>query len=72
MTKMELFLDAMHDAPVIAAVKDNEGLERALASDNTVIFLLYGTILNISDLIRKTKAAGKMAFVHIEIGRAHV
>ncbi|MEY8386799.1 glycerol-3-phosphate responsive antiterminator [Oscillospiraceae bacterium 38-13] len=67
MTKMELFLDAMHDAPVIAAVKDNEGLERALASDNTVIFLLYGTILNISDLIRKTKAAGKMAFVHIDL-----
>ena len=67
MTKMELFLDAMQDAPVIAAVKDDGGLERALAADNTVIFLLYGTILNITDLIRRTKSAGKLAFVHIDL-----
>ena len=35
------------DAPVIAAVKDDAGLRRALESDCQVIFLLYGTILMI-------------------------
>ena len=64
---LKLFVEAMQDAPVIAAVKHDEGLVRALASDCTVVFLLYGTILNISELVRRTKAAGKLAFIHIDL-----
>ena len=47
--KLNLFVEAMQDAPVIAAVKNDEGLDRALSSGCTVVFLLYGTILNIGD-----------------------
>jgi len=65
--KLQRFLEAIQDAPVIAAVKNDEGLERAVASDSTVVFLLYGTILNIEGLVRRTKAAGKLAFVHIDL-----
>ena len=53
MEKLELFIEAIQDAPVIAAVKNDEGLERALASDNTVVFLLYGSILNSQELVRR-------------------
>lgn len=65
--KLKLFVEAIHDAPVIAAVKDDQGLERALTSDSTVVFLLYGTILNIRELVQKVKEAGKLAFVHIDL-----
>lgn len=66
-SKLKLFLDAIQEAPVIAAVKDGQELEQALASDCTVVFLLYGTILNIHELVRRTKEAGKLALIHIDL-----
>ena len=65
--KLNLFVEAMQDAPVIAAVKNDEGLDRALSSGCTVVFLLYGTILNIGELVRRVKEAGKLAFIHIDL-----
>lgn len=59
----ELFMDA----PIIAAVKDDGGLQRALESDCQVIFLLYGTVLNIGDLVERVHGAGKHCFVHIDM-----
>lgn len=66
-SKLKLFLAAIQETPVIAAVKDGEGLEQALASDCTVVFLLYGTILNLPELVRRTKEAGKLALIHIDL-----
>ena len=66
-SRLKLFVEAMRDAPVIAAVKDDEGLERALASDCKVVFLLYGTILNVKDLVGRVKGAGKLAFIHLDL-----
>ena len=65
--KLQLFVEAIQDAPVIAAVKNDEGLERALSSESTVVFLLYGTILNIRELVQRVKEAGKLAFIHIDL-----
>lgn len=55
------------DAPVIAAVKDNAGLQKALDSDCRVIFLLYGTILNIDSLVKRVQDRNKICFVHIDL-----
>lgn len=65
--KTEAFIDAIQDCPVIAALKNDEGLEKALASDCTTVFFLYGTILNIASLIERAKAAGKLVFVHADL-----
>ena len=46
--KQSDFMEAIQDAPVIAALKSDEGLEKALQSDCTTVFFLYGTILNIA------------------------
>ena len=46
-------MDALQESPVIAALKNDEGLERALQSDCTTIFFLYGTILNIASLAQR-------------------
>lgn len=59
--------ELLADAPVIAAVKNDTGLERALSSDCAAIFFLYGTILNISELTARAKSSGKLVFVHIDL-----
>ena len=62
-TTKELLLDS----PVIAAVKDDAGLQKALDSDCQVIFLLYGNILNIDSLVRTVHEREKRCFVHIDL-----
>ena len=62
------FYDAVAANPVIAAVKDAEGLERCLALDDIqIVFILYGSILNIGELVRRVKAAGKFVLVHADL-----
>ncbi|MDO4489849.1 MAG: glycerol-3-phosphate responsive antiterminator [Lachnospiraceae bacterium] len=63
----DFFTDLLLDSPIIAAVKDEEGLKRALASDCQVIFLLYGTLLNIQDIIARAKQKNRLVFVHIDL-----
>jgi glycerol uptake operon antiterminator len=60
-------INALNEAPVVASVKNDEGLDTALDSDCGVIFFLYGTICNIGTLIERVKEAGKMAFVHLDL-----
>lgn len=61
------FLQAVQDAPIIAAVKNDEGLEKALKSDCTVIFFLYGSICTISSLVQRAKDTNKLVFVHLDL-----
>ena len=64
---MQLTNELLMDSPVIAAVKEDAGLRQALTSDCQVIFLLYGTILNIRGLVEQIHNAGKICFVHIDL-----
>lgn len=60
-------LDLLADVPVVASVKNEPGLAAALKSDVPVVFLLYGDILNIGSLTQRIHAAGKAAFVHLDL-----
>ena len=60
-------LDLIQNSPVIAAVKNEEGLHQAISSDSAVIFILYGTVLNIQSIVAQVKAAKKRAIVHIDL-----
>ena len=52
--KQEL-MDAIQETPVIAAVKDDDGLQNALQNENIrVVFILYGDICNISTFSRSS------------------
>lgn len=53
--------------PVIAAVKDEEQLERALKTNCDIIFFLFGNICNITSLVKRAKDAGKISFVHLDL-----
>ena len=53
--------------PIIAAVKDDEGLFKALKEDVEIVFVLYGDINTISQIVSKIKNAGKVAMVHVDL-----
>lgn len=57
----------LEEMPVVAAVKNHEGLEKSLCSDSGIVFVLYGDINSIPEITRRIQAAGKFAFVHIDL-----
>ena len=61
------FKEALEESPIIVAVKDEEGLKKCVTSDSRVIFILYGDILTIPDIVATVKDAGKIAMVHIDL-----
>ena len=62
------FFDAMMDNPIIAAVKDMEGLQRCSeCEDIKVVFVLFGDICSIGDIVKKIKDTGKIAMVHVDL-----
>lgn len=62
------FYDAVEANPVIAAVKNDAGLQAAVEMEEIqVIFVLYGDVCTIPEILEKIKAAGKKAMVHIDL-----
>ncbi len=61
------FKEALEDSPIIAAIKDDEGLQKCVTSDSRVVFILYGDVISISDIVASVKAAGKIAMVHLDL-----
>lgn len=61
------FKEALEDSPIIAAIKDDEGLQKCLNSDSRVIFILYGDIVSIADIVDTVKSSGKIAMVHLDL-----
>lgn len=64
MIKLEEILE---DNPVIPAVKNFKDLRRAVDSSAQVIFVLFGTIINIKEICEELKSRGKLVFIHIDM-----
>lgn len=64
---MHKMIEALEDCPVIAAVKDDKGLEECLDMEVELVFVLYGTVCTISDIVKKIKEKGKRAVVHMDL-----
>ena len=61
------FREALEDSPILAAIKDAEGLERCKSCESRIVFILYGDLCNIEEIVEEVKAAGKLAIVHIDL-----
>ena len=62
------FYDAVEANPVISAVKNDAGLQAAVEMEEIqVIFVLYGDVCTIPEILERIKAAGKKAMVHIDL-----
>lgn len=63
----EEFYKALEEYPVVTAVKDYQGLELALETESKVVFILFGNITDIAQIVRKVKAKKKIAIVHVDL-----
>ena len=62
------FYDIFEENPVIAAVKDTDGIEKCCQlEDIRIVFILFGDICSIPEIVEKVKSAGKMAVVHVDL-----
>lgn len=59
--------EALQRNPIIAAVRDDEGLAQCLRTDIQTVFVLYGDICNIPEIVHQIKDAGKIAIVHADL-----
>lgn len=62
------FFDTVESSPIIAAVKDKKGLDQCCGlPDIKIIFILYGDVCSIADIVNQIRDAGKMAIVHVDL-----
>ena len=61
------FKEALENSPVICAIKDDEGLKKCKTADCQMVFILYGDIVNIPDIVAEVKESGKLAMVHLDL-----
>lgn len=57
----------IEDTPVIMAVKDWDGIRRCTGQEPKVVFILFGDICNIGEIVKTIKDAGKIAIVHMDL-----
>ncbi|MGN8630563.1 glycerol-3-phosphate responsive antiterminator [Blautia sp. HCP3S3_G3] len=60
-------LEMIEDNPIITAVKDDSGLEACLKAESGVVFILFGDICNIHEIVKRIKENGKIAIVHMDL-----
>lgn len=58
--------DALQESPIIAAVRDDAGLDACLRSDVRMVFTLYGDVCSIAPIVDRIRSAGKIAVVHLD------
>lgn len=63
----QIFYDAIMENPVIAAVKDEDGVLNCIQKDINVVFVLFGELTTISDIVDRLKATGKIVIVHLDL-----
>ena len=64
---MSALIDDMARSRIIAAVRDDAGLERACASRARVIFMLGGTLLGLGERVRCAQNSGKRVLLHLDL-----
>ena len=63
----EAFIELVEANPVVAAIKDDDGLKRCLESDINVVFVLYGDVISIREIVHRLKKGNKTVLVHVDL-----
>ena len=62
------FYNAVEANPIIAAVKNMDDVENCCRIEEIkVVFILFGDICSLEEIINKIKKAGKTAVVHVDL-----
>lgn len=59
--------EMLEDNPIVAAVKNQDGLEKCLKSECQIVFILYGNLVELPAIVDTLKSKDKMAIVHIDL-----
>lgn len=65
--KKEDFLRETAQCPIIPAVKNDEWLKACTKTDSNLIYVIYGDICSISDIVCTIRESGKKAIVHVDL-----
>lgn len=63
----EKFKELLEDCPVIAAARDMEGLKKCCESECGILFILFGDVCSIGEIVKMAKDAGKTVLVHMDL-----
>ena len=63
----EKFKELLEDCPVIAAARDTEGLKKCCESECGILFILFGDVCSIGEIVKTAKDAGKTVLVHMDL-----
>lgn len=63
----EYFMEATASSPVIPAIKNDEWLANCKDAECGIVYIIYGDICTIGDIVDSVKAMGKMAVVHVDL-----
>lgn len=63
----DFFMEATEICPVIPEIKNDEWLQYLPESESELVYILYGNICTISDIVDRVKAMGKIAIVHVDL-----
>jgi len=66
-TNTAVFAGLLNEAVLIPAVKSMEELDQVIAGDKKLVFVLFGDILSIAEIISRLKASGKVVLVHLDL-----
>ncbi|MDR2048425.1 MAG: glycerol-3-phosphate responsive antiterminator [Treponema sp.] len=61
------FYELLRLTPVISAVKSMEDLEKSLTLGSRIVFVLFGDLLTIPNIVGRLKSAGKVVMIHIDL-----
>lgn len=62
------FYDTVEASPVIAAIKDCNGMNEVLEmEDIKVVFVIYGDLCSLPDITKTLKDAGKIVLIHMDL-----
>lgn len=64
---LDYFMESTEMCPIIAAVKNDVWLQASKKTECPLIYILYGDICSIADIVQQVKDAGKIAIVHIDL-----
>ncbi|MBS4534441.1 glycerol-3-phosphate responsive antiterminator [Clostridium sp. D2Q-14] len=63
----EGFFKSIQENPIIAAVNNEDNLEKAIESPSNIIFLLTGNIFNLSYMVNAIKNNDMDVYIHVDL-----
>lgn len=61
------FKRVLEDNPIVAATKNMEQLDKALENEVDIIFVLFGNLLDITEISNKIYKSNKIGILHIDL-----